>query len=211
MNAAPDALLLVAPGCAHCAALLEAAGALVKAGAIGRLEVVDLAAHPEAGEAYGVRSVPWLRLGSLRFDGAMSAGELRRWAAEAVRPRGMAAYFLEMLRTGRRRHVEALMREAPARGSALVELLEDPQASMAVRLGIGAVLESLQGSGACAPLLPGLARLAREADARLRADACHFLALIGDPAARPVFEACLADADAQVREIAAEALQALRA
>lgn len=209
MSGAPDAVLLVAPGCAHCAALLDATGVLVKEGAIGRLEVVNLAVHPGIGEARGVRSVPWLALGPLRFDGAMTAGELRRWAALASRPEGIPAYFLAMLKTGRRRHVEALIREEPARGGALVALLEDPQASMAVRLGIGAVLEALQDSGACAPMLPGLSRLAREADARLRADACHFLALIGDPAARPVFEACLEDEDAEVRDIAAEALQEL--
>ncbi|MGB5200334.1 MAG: hypothetical protein WBR56_10600, partial [Sedimenticolaceae bacterium] len=50
---APDAELLIAPGCAHCAAVLAALTALVKRGDLGRLNVVQLGAHPEAVAAVG--------------------------------------------------------------------------------------------------------------------------------------------------------------
>jgi len=43
----------------------------------------------------------------------------------------------------------------------------------------------------------------------VRADACHYLGLSGDAAARPWLDARLGDNDADVREIAAESLQAL--
>ena len=58
---APDALLLISTHCPHCPAVLAALAELVKQGAIGRLEVVNLEQHPEVGQALGVRSVPWLR------------------------------------------------------------------------------------------------------------------------------------------------------
>ncbi|MBS0329365.1 MAG: HEAT repeat domain-containing protein, partial [Proteobacteria bacterium] len=46
-------------------------------------------------------------------------------------------------------------------------------------------------------------------DARVRADACHYLGLTGEAAARSWLDARLADEDADVREIAAESLESL--
>ena len=45
--APPAALLLLSPSCPHCAAVLEGLAALVKEGVVGRLQVVNVAVHPE--------------------------------------------------------------------------------------------------------------------------------------------------------------------
>ena len=42
-NTIPDALLLLAPGCPHCPAVLEGLSGLLKEGVIGRLEAVNVA------------------------------------------------------------------------------------------------------------------------------------------------------------------------
>ena len=42
----PDALLLLSPGCAHCPSVLEGLSQLLKKGELGRLEVVNILAHP---------------------------------------------------------------------------------------------------------------------------------------------------------------------
>lgn len=139
----------------------------------------------------------------------MLPGELRRWAERSGSLDGMADYFFEMLKHGRRDRVEEMARREPARLHALVRLLERPDTSMAVRLGIGAVLEELQGSGLAEVIIPGLGVLARSGDALTRADACHFLSLIGSSAAIPFLRACLNDEDKEVREIAAESLEEL--
>ncbi len=206
-DAPPDALLLVTPSCAHCGAVLEGLAALVKEGVVGRLQVVNVAVHPEEASRRGARSVPWFSIGALVFDGVMAPADLRRWAQRAGDANGMAAYILEMLRSGRRRHVEAMIRADSRNSLALVDLLRDPAASMAVRLGIGAVLEALQGSAGAHPMVEELGALTRGGDARLRADTCHYLSLIGTPETIPFLEACRSDDDAEVREIAAEALQ----
>ena len=78
---------------------------------------------------------------------------------------------------------------------------------MAVRLGIGAVLEELSGSGLAETMIADLGALARNGDALTRADACHFLSLIGGQQVAPWLRACLDDEDKEVREIAAEALE----
>jgi HEAT repeat protein len=141
-----------------------------------------------------------------QFEGQMTLGELRKWAELAARPEGLRAYFFEMLKTGRRAKVEQLLREDRQHSVALAELVADPESSMAVRLGIGAVLEELQGTGMTDPMAPRLAQVLEDADPRDRADVAHFLSLIGGAVALGALRTCLDDADAEVREIAQEAL-----
>ena len=121
----------------------------------------------------------------------------------------MADYFFQMLTRGRRAKVEEMARQEPARLRALARLMERPDAGMAVRLGIGAVLEELSGSGLAETMIPDLGALARNGDALTRADACHFLSLIGGRQVAPWLRACLDDEDREVRETAAEALEEL--
>jgi thiol-disulfide isomerase/thioredoxin len=208
---APDALLLLAPGCPHCPGVLEALSRLLKEGVIGRLEAVNVAVHPQTAAAMGVRGVPWARVGPYVIEGATTPDELRRWAQAGESEEALAAYCLENLKNGRRARVEALARERPQRLLALTRLLADGEASMAVRLGIGAVLEELQGSGLTEVMLPRLAALAREGDALTRADACHYLSLIGGEAAIAALRACRDDPDPQVREVVEDALEELHA
>lgn len=113
---------------------------------------------------------------------------------------------MELLMNGQRARVEDLSRQEPQRLLALVGLLADEKASMAVRLGIGAVLEEFQGSGLTRIMVPGLGALTRHPDALTRADACHYLSLIGGDDIRPWLNACLQDEDVAVREIASETL-----
>lgn len=209
MNSIPDALLLIAPDCPHCPAVLAGLSGLLKEGVIGRLEVVNVAARPERAAELGVRTVPWTRIGAFELDGVQSPAELRRWAEQTNSLDGMADYFFRMLTTGRRAQVEEMARQDASRLLALAHLMERPEASMAVRLGIGAVLEELQGSGLTETMIPVLGALARNGDALTRADACHFLSLIGGSQVAPWLRACLDDEDKEVREIAAEALEEL--
>ncbi len=203
----PDALLLLAPGCPHCPAVLEGLSGLVKEGVIGRLEAVNIAVHPDQAAALGVRTVPWTRIGEFELEGVQTPGELRRWAELSGTPRGMPEFFLHLLKNGRRDKVEAMARQQPQRLLALVTLLADAESSMAVRLGIGAVLEEFQGDSIAEVMIPGLGELTQNADALTRADACHYLSLIGGEAIVPYLKDCLADESAEVREIAAEALE----
>ncbi|MEO1766580.1 thioredoxin family protein [Thiobacter aerophilum] len=204
----PAALLVTLPGCPHCPGMKRLLEKLLDEGLLATLEVVDAASQPERAQALGVRSVPWLALGALRFEGQMTPAELRQWAQLAAQPdQGLRPYFFEMLKSGRRDRVEALIREDPARAAVLAALVTDPKASMAVRLGIGAVLEEFQGTtftqAMAAPLIAALPT----AQPRDRADIAHFLSLIGGPEARAALTSLLDDPDPEVREIAREAVR----
>jgi hypothetical protein len=206
----PDALLLIAPGCPHCSTVLSGMGELVKQGAVGRLEVVNIAVHPQRAEQLGVRSVPWLRLGEFEFEGLHSPAELREWAQRAGGASGLADYFTEQLKSGRLAQVSAMVTDRPERLSVLLELAADPDSELTVRIGVSAAIENMAGSPELADRLPDLQRLAASADPRVRADACHFLALTESPAALESLEALTHDPARSVREVAQDALAELR-
>ncbi len=206
---APDALLLISTHCPHCPAMLASLADLVKQGTIGRLEAVNLEQHPEVGQALGVRSVPWLRLGRIELAGVHSKTELAEWAAKADSEEGLADWFHMLLKEGQLPRAQEMIEADPALLAVVLPIVGNVEASLNVRLGAGVLLENFAGTEALRALLPRLGELSQHADARVRADACHYLGLTGDAAARPWLEARINDEDADVREIAAESLQAI--
>lgn len=205
----PDALLFVAPDCPHCASVMLGLGELAKQGVIGRVMIVDAAAHPERAAEYGVRAAPWLRLGPFTLTGAQSSAELRQWAEWASGEEGIARYVAHLLGQGEYPHASAFVSADPQRLAPLLSILVDGDAGIDVRLGVSALLESYADTEALRALLPRLAELSRDADHRVRADACHLLGLTGSLDALAHVEPRLADESEEVREIAAEAMQRL--
>ena len=198
----------MAPGCPHCPAVLEALTRLLKEGSLGRLEAVNVAAHPEVATAAGSRSVPWTRLGPFVLEGRQSPAELARWAAHAAAGTGAADYLTVLLQERRLDDAVASVRGAPEQLADLLSAAGNPDMAMGVRIGVAAVVEELEGSDALAAALPALEALASSEVAAIRADAAHWLGLAGRQATaalRPLLD----DPDAEVREIAAESLARL--
>lgn len=207
--AAPEALLFISSHCPNCPAVLSALAEMVKTGRLGELRVVNVEQRPEIAQALGVRAVPWVRLGPFQLTGLRSRQALETWAARAGSESGLAEGFHEMLKEGALDPLIAAVREDPTRLAALLPIVANPEASLNVRIGAGAALEAFAGEPALRALIPRLAELSAHADPCVRADACHYLGLTGDPAVRPILQARLDDPDADVREIAAESLAAL--
>lgn len=205
----PDATLMISSQCPHCATVLTALSDLVKQGVVGQLTVVNVERHPDWAAAENVRSVPWLRIGEFVFTGAQSAAELRLWAERAKSEEGWADYFHQLLKDGQAAQVIELVQAAPERLAAILPIIANPEASLNVRLGAGVLMEEFAHSAALKSLTPRLGELASDPDARVRADACHYLSMTGDARAKPYLEAQVDDPDAEVREIARESLAAL--
>lgn len=205
----PDALMFLTSQCPHCPRVLAGLADMVKAGRLAELRVVNLEQRPEAGQMHGVGTVPWVCIGPYRLTGLRRQHELEHWAARVATADGMAEYVHAMLKEGELALVLDTVSRQPDALAALLPIVANAEASCNVRLGAGAVLEDYAGTDALRRLLPPLGELAGDADARVRADACHYLALTGDRAACPLLVARLGDSDAAVREIAAEGLAAL--
>lgn len=205
----PDALLLLAPGCPHCPAVLEGLSRLVKEGRIGSLEAVNIAARPDRAAELGVRSVPWTRIGELVLEGARGPEELARWADLAGTDDGIRAYVSDRLKAGHLAQLERLLKQHPHWLAALLPLVGDPDTELHVRIGLGALMEGLASSDVLRAAVPTLGDLSIHEDHRVRSDACHYLALSGAAAAEPLLRARLQDEREEVREIAQEGLETL--
>jgi len=138
-----------------------------------------------------------------------SPTELAEWAAKADSEAGIADWFHLLLKEGQLPRAQALIEVEPELLAAVLSIVGNVEASLNVRLGAGVLLEAFAGHDTLRALLPRLGELSQHEDARVRADACHYLGLTGDAAARTWLEARIADEDADVREIAAESLQAI--
>lgn len=205
----PHALLFTAPGCPHCPGVKAALIKLQSEGIIAKLEIHDISDEPERAAELGIRSVPWLKLGEFILSGAQTPQQLRQWAERAAEPGGMSGYLSHLLREGQLAEAETLLRSQPQHLPALLPLLEDTLSPIQVRLGVSAILESIEGTSALQSLLPQLITLSKHPDHRLRSDACYFLGLTHDERARETLQLCSLDDHSEVREIALEALSSL--
>lgn len=187
----------------------QALAELVQDGKLGQLEVIDVSENPGAAEQRGVRSVPWLQLGELVFEGAHSAGELQRWAEVASRPTALTEYFKHLLSSGELVLAERMLDQQPDHISALLPLLENPQSEMSVRIGIAALMETRRGTEILLSVSDDLVRLCRHRDPVVRADACHLLAQTESSSALSVLREMTGDESEQVREIASDSIEEL--
>lgn len=207
----PDAQLLIATGCAHCPIVLAGLAELVKKGRIGRLDVVNIVQRPDIAEQLGVRGVPWIRIGPFELTGAYRQSELDAWAGRAGSAEGRRQYLSETLEGGGLDSVIAACRRSPELLPDLVTLGGDLDTPFAVRIGVGAVIEELAGDPALHGAEPAILALADSPHASVRADAAHFLGLLGTHTAQVRLALLLDDSDPEVREIAGESLAALPA
>ncbi|MCU7929936.1 MAG: HEAT repeat domain-containing protein [Candidatus Thiodiazotropha sp. (ex Codakia rugifera)] len=207
---APEVLFLLATGCAHCPSVLESLSHLLKQGEISRLEAVNIVAHPEVAQKVGTRSVPWTRIGAFELEGMLTPAELSRWVDLASQNKGIDAYFSHLLETQRPDKVMNWVKSRPDTLPLLLGLLESDQTPMAARIGVGVVLEALQGSDLLQSTLPTLIALSHSSQASTRADAAHYLGLTHSSEAIDRVRELHNDENPDVREIAADSLKLLQ-
>ncbi len=135
--------------------------------------------------------------------------ELKLRVRAASGPGGMADYFHILLMEGGLKQVIGIIDSRPELLADLLPIVGNPDASMNVSLGASAVFEHYAGKEPLRVLVMKLGKLSEHADARVRADACHYLGLSGSPLARTFLEPRLKDDSADVREIAADGLAEL--
>lgn len=182
---------------------------MVKQGEIARLDIINLEQVPEAAQQYAVRSVPRIQIGDFIFEGQQSPQAIREWIARAGSDQGERDYLETQLGSGNVQEALSYLRAHPQAMNHIVSLMDDADAKINLKLGIGVVFEEFAKTPLVEPVIDMLKARLKHADARVRADACYYLSLTEDASLRPSFEQCLQDGNADVREIAAEALESL--
>jgi len=203
----PDALMLLGTHCPHCPTVLQGLANMVKDGSLGTLKIVNIEQRGDTARELGVRSVPWVRIGSFELEGLRSEKELREWALKASTGKGLTDWLEELLSSGNLDKPLDRVRSEPAVMDALLELFTDPETGLNIRIGISALMEDLQETETLSAIVDRLGELTRHEDARVRGDACHYLALSGSPVAAAYIKPLLKDEDANVREVARESLE----
>jgi len=205
----PEALMLLGTHCPHCPTVLSGLAALVKAGTIGTLKIINIEQRPDLARELGVRTVPWVRLGVFELEGLHSEKELKKWAENASSAAGMAEWLDELLSNGNVGKATRLVQSSPDAIHALLELFADPEIQLNTRIGISAIIEELQDSSLLQSVVEKLGALTLHEDARIRGDACHYLALSGAQQAVRFIQPLLQDQDPEIKELAVESLQRL--
>ena len=205
----PDALMLLGTHCPHCPSVLNGLTTLVKAGIVGSLKVINIEQRPDLARELGIRTVPWVRLGPFELEGLHSEKELKQWAENASSEAGMAAWLDELLSNGNIGKASKFVQSSPDAIHALLVLFADPEIQLNTRIGISAIMEELQDSALLQSVVEKLGALTRNEDARIRGDACHYLALSGTQQAARFIKPLLQDQDSETKELAQESLQRL--
>jgi hypothetical protein len=189
--------------------VLESLTLKLKQGHIARLDAVNIVYSPEVAQQLGVRSVPWTRIGRFELDGALSPKEVDQWIERATSGSGVDIYFSESLAAQRSDKVIGWLEERPEDLKTVLELQMKAATPMAARIGIGVVMEQLEGDPRLSHALPTLITMSRSPQANIRADVAHYLGLTHHPEAKPTLSEMLNDSHPDVREIATESLELL--
>ena len=206
MSQAPSALLLIATGCQHCPSMLQSLSDMIKEGKIAQLEIVNIAQDPQRAQALNVRSVPWLKIGEYELVGLKSKTEILQWIEKSSNPEDMSAYFEELMTSGEISKVQQLVEDKPEHMNTLFEIMTNESSGLSARIGVGAIIEQLEGSEILINTIDTLGKHCQNPLARIRNDACYYLGLSHHPDAVKFLRPLLDDEDNEVKEVAQEAL-----
>lgn len=211
MQVAPNATLAISSSCPHCPGMLETFSQLVKKGQLAEIQVVNISSSPDFVQQFNIRSVPWMKIGPFILTGLHTAKEINHWIGLCSSEEGIKTYFQALLSNGELDSVTQAIKYSPEIIRQLIPLISSDETNINVRLGLGAILEDLSGNNLLTAVLDDLIALLAHKNNRIRGDAAHFLSFIHSQTAIPALQQLLDDPDPELREIAAESIEALTA
>ena len=207
----PAVLMLMGTRCTYCGPMMQVLIELMKSGQLAALRIVNIEKEPELAAELGVRSVPWLQIGPFELSGSRSKQEIQLWLERASSSDGMSDYLEEVLTEGNIAYANKLIQRYPPALENVIDLMADVDARINVRLGVGVIIEEMAESKAFRSVVPRLIEYLSAEDARIRGDACHYLSLTRDGSHIAAIEKLLSDDSEEVRDIAQDSLDELRA
>ncbi len=208
-NGSIAVLMLMGTQCTYCDAMMQALTALLKNGEFAQLKIVNIEQDMQLASQLGVRSVPWLQIGSFELSGSRTRQELQQWIKRASSVSGLTEYLKEVLSEGDIARAKKLIKNEDKALQSVIHLMADTGAKINIRLGVGVLIEELAEHDVFKPVIPLLIDYLSHSDARVRGDACHYLSLTKDISLLPVIEKLLADESDEVKEIAADSIEDL--
>lgn len=206
-----EVLILVGTHCNYCGPMLKILSEMVKQGEFARLQVVNIEKDDTLAKELGVRSVPWVRIGPFELSGMRTKDEINQWLKRATSDNGITIYLEEILAEGNVGTAIDFVKRFPESVGNVIDLMLDTNGKINVRLGVGVIIEDIAESKIFKQVIPRLIDALSDDDARVRGDACHYLSLTNDVKYLPVIEPLLSDDSDEVKEIALDSINELKA
>jgi thiol-disulfide isomerase/thioredoxin len=202
--------VMISTDCPHCPKAVEAAAFLASRHPSIACHIIDAAQFPDICQRYGIKSVPATIVDRrLVLAGNTTADRLM----ELIQIRGTREYEMEVVLSlieVRRISAAAECLAHETGRQVILALVQD--ADFSKRLSALVVIEKAleDNPGLVRSMAPAFAALLSNRDARIRGDVADLLGKIGDAQTIGKLEPLTSDPDADVAEIAAEAIAALR-
>lgn len=171
-----------------------------------QIHTVNLEESPEVQLVPAIQSVPTLLINDYRFEGLLTAAEIRQWLGPANHDRD---YIKTLLKGGQLDAALAWLQQHPAALGVITELLADDALELTVRVGLDALIEQLAVVADLSALSQPLGTLLDTASDSLCIDILHYLAMIGSADAQQYMRGCLQHSHPEVRRSAQELLDEL--
>ncbi len=212
-NTKPSVELYIATGCVHCPVVLNELSENIKKGEISSLNVTNIAVDNKKADELNIRSVPWFSLSRdnsfMIFSGEHSPKEIKQWISHIQTDTGMQTYIEELLSSGQLLTVANAIQIKPEIYSHVINMLEDEETSMDIRIGLDALTESLSATQILQRFADDFKKIASNDNVRLQIDALHYLALTADTENKEFLLEKTKDKNPQISEAAIEALETL--
>jgi len=177
-----DIQLFISTQCPHCASTLELLSKAIKQGTFSQLSITNISTATNLDAYSHIRSVPYTKVNNFEFTGAITTADIKQWD-EAAKQGAFERYYIEyLLSDGQLIQAEKIIQQEPAFWLILVELIENNDTKMQVRIGISSIFETLSSglltSNHSDAVIKRLMQAISNADNSIRVDLIYLLSLV---------------------------------
>ncbi len=180
---------------------------MLKNGAIDELTILNVEEQPELAQQYNIRSLPFYLINDVAFYGLKTATEVKKILQQDSTEK-LVELINSELSDGQLQTVEDLVAEQPDARDAVLVLLNDPETSLVVRIGLSAIIETLtETTDTLKNHEKHFLTLADHSDDRIATDAIYYLSLFGSADSMQKLEEISKDDNNGLQEQAIELLE----
>lgn len=167
------------------------------------IQKINLEQSPDVEIIPAIQSVPTILVNDYRFDGLLSAKEIKDWLGPDSHDK---AYLNELLKSGHLDMANIWLQHHPDALIGITELLADDTIELTVRVGLDALFEQLAASMDLSSLVEPLGHLLDTVPDTLCIDILYYLSMIDSPEAHQFIKKATARQHPEVQRIARELL-----
>lgn len=169
-------------------------------------QTINLEQSPEIQIIPAIQSVPTLFINDYRFEGLMTASEIRKWLGTENHDKD---YIYDLLKSSQLNLALSWLQQHPSALPCITDLLADESVDMTVRLGLDVLIEQLAEGDYLNPLVHKFGDLLSTVSASRCIDILHYLAMLKSSEARSYIKSCTTHPHPEVQRTAKDLLEEL--